>query len=65
LSTDEIEAALESGAACARKLLAAGLIDSAALRLHGEMITVAARAIEMSDAQARLRGGAMESAMYV
>jgi ApbE superfamily uncharacterized protein (UPF0280 family) len=65
LSTDEIEAALESGAACARKLLAAGLIDSAALRLHGEMITVAARAIEMSDAQARLRGGAMESAMHV
>ena len=65
LSADEIKAALESGAACARKLLAAGLIDGAALRLHGEMITVAARAIEMSDAQARLRGGAMESAMYV
>ncbi len=65
LSAGEIEAALESGAACARKLLAAGLIDSAALRLHGEMITVAARAIEMSDAQARLRGGAMESAMHV
>jgi ApbE superfamily uncharacterized protein (UPF0280 family) len=65
LSADEIEAALESGAACARKLLAAGLIDGAALRLHGEMITVAARAVEMSDAQARLRGGAMESAMYV
>ena len=45
LSAGEIEAALESGAACARKLLAAGLIDGAALRLHGEMITVAARAI--------------------
>jgi len=65
LSADEIEAALESGAACARKLLTAGLIDGAALRLHGEMITVAARAIEMSNAQARLRGGAMESAMHV
>jgi len=65
LSGGEIEAALESGAACARKLLAAGLIDGAALRLHGEMITVAARAIEMSNAQARLRGGAMESAMHV
>jgi uncharacterized protein len=64
LSADEIEAALESGAACARKLLAAGLIDGAALRLHGEMITVAARAIEMPDAQARLRGGAMESAIH-
>ena len=65
LSADEIEAALESGAACARKLLAAGLIDGAALRLHGEMITVAARAIQMSNAQARLRRGTMESAMHV
>jgi ApbE superfamily uncharacterized protein (UPF0280 family) len=65
LSADEIEAALESGAACARKLLAVGLIDGAALRLHGEMITVAARAIEMSNAQARLRAGARESAMHV
>jgi uncharacterized protein len=65
LSADEIEAALESGAACARKLLAAGLIDGAALRLHGEMITVAARPIQMSNAQTRLRGGAMESAMHV
>ena len=65
LSAGEIEAALESGAACARKLLAAGLIDGAALRLHGEMITVAARAIEMPGAQARLRRGAMERAMHV
>jgi ApbE superfamily uncharacterized protein (UPF0280 family) len=65
LSAGEIEAALESGAACARKLLAAGLIDGAALRLDGEMITVAARAIQMSNAQARLRGGTMESAMHV
>jgi uncharacterized protein len=65
LSADEIEAALESGAACARKLLAAGLIDGAALRLHGEMITVAARAIQMSNAQARLRRGTTESAMHV
>ena len=65
LSAGEIQAALESGAVCARKLLAAGLIDGAALRLHGEMITVAARAIEMPGAQARLRRGAMESAMHV
>jgi uncharacterized protein len=65
LSAGGIEAALESGAACARKLLAAGLIDGAALRLHGEMITVAARPIQMSNAPARLRGGAMESAMHV
>jgi ApbE superfamily uncharacterized protein (UPF0280 family) len=65
LSAGEIQAALESGAACARKLLAAGLIDGAALRLLGEMITVAARAIQMSNAKARLRGAAMESAMHV
>jgi ApbE superfamily uncharacterized protein (UPF0280 family) len=65
LSASEIDAALESGAACARNLLAAGLIDGVALRLHGEMITVAARAIEMSNAQARLRGGVLESAMHV
>jgi ApbE superfamily uncharacterized protein (UPF0280 family) len=41
LSGREIEAALEAGAACARKLLAAGLIDGAALRLQGEMSVVA------------------------
>jgi ApbE superfamily uncharacterized protein (UPF0280 family) len=65
LSANEIQAALESGAACARKLLAVGLIDGAALRLHGEIIAVAARTIQMSNAQARLRGGTMESAMHV
>ena len=65
LSAGEIQAALESGAACARKLLAAGLIDGAALRLHGEIIAVAARTIQMSNAQARLRGDTMESAMHV
>src|SRR6478736_1688213 len=65
LSAGEIDAALESGAACARKLLAAGLIDGAALRLHGEMVMVAARAIQMSNAPARLHGGPMENAMHV
>jgi ApbE superfamily uncharacterized protein (UPF0280 family) len=65
LSASEIEDALESGAACARKLLVAGLIDGAALRLHGEMIVVATRAIEMPRPQARLRNGAMESAIHV
>jgi len=65
LSAGEIDAALESGAAGARKLLAAGLIDGAALRLRGEMVMVAARAIEMSNVQARLRGHAMESTMHV
>jgi uncharacterized protein len=65
LSASEIEDALESGAACARKLLVAGLIDGAALRLHGELIVVATRAIEMPRSQARLRSGAMESAIHV
>jgi ApbE superfamily uncharacterized protein (UPF0280 family) len=64
LSAGEIERALESGAACARKLLVAGLIDGAALRLQGEMIIVAARAIEMSGLQAPLRSRATEGAMH-
>ena len=37
----EIEHALEAGADKARQLLAAGLIDGAALRLHGETVVVA------------------------
>jgi ApbE superfamily uncharacterized protein (UPF0280 family) len=65
LSAGEIEDALEAGAACARRLLAAGLIDGAALRLHGEMIVVAARAIEMPGLQSPLRSSATESAMHV
>ena len=64
LSGREIEDALEAGADSARKLLAAGLIDGAALRLQGEMIVVAARALE-SRTQARLRSSATESAMHV
>jgi ApbE superfamily uncharacterized protein (UPF0280 family) len=64
LSNREVGDALESGAACARKLLAAGLIDGAALRLQGEMIMVATRAIEMSGLQAPLRSNALEGAMH-
>jgi ApbE superfamily uncharacterized protein (UPF0280 family) len=40
LSYAEVELALEAGAACARKLLAAGLIEGATLRLLGETIEV-------------------------
>jgi ApbE superfamily uncharacterized protein (UPF0280 family) len=65
LSGGEIEGALESGAACARKLLAAGLIDGAALRLRGEMIIVAARAIELPGLPTPLRSNATEGAMHV
>jgi ApbE superfamily uncharacterized protein (UPF0280 family) len=63
LSGREIEDALEAGADSARKLLAAGLIDGAALRLHGEMITVAARALEMPGSERAVQS-AMESAMH-
>jgi uncharacterized protein len=40
LSRREIGAALEAGAVCARKWFAAGLIDGAALRLHGDIVLV-------------------------
>jgi hypothetical protein len=45
LSPREIEAALEAGAACARDVLAEGLIEAAALRLQGKTIIVSAKAI--------------------
>lgn len=45
LSGREIAEALESGGVCARRLLADGWIDGAALRLQGRMVVVAARTI--------------------
>jgi ApbE superfamily uncharacterized protein (UPF0280 family) len=65
LSGHEIEAALESGAACARMLLAADLIDGAALRLHGQTIVVAARDIEMPGSELIFHRSAAESAVHV
>jgi uncharacterized protein len=44
LSYQDIETALEAGAASARALLAKGLIEAAALRLHGETVIVSAEA---------------------
>jgi uncharacterized protein len=44
LSESEIEQALAVGADCARRLLALGLIEGAALRLKGETIVVGTRA---------------------
>jgi ApbE superfamily uncharacterized protein (UPF0280 family) len=41
LSAREVADALEAGSRCARGLLAAGLIDGAALRLQGEIVVVA------------------------
>jgi ApbE superfamily uncharacterized protein (UPF0280 family) len=52
LTEHEIEDALEAGSACARKLLAAGLIEGAALRLCGETVVVGARGIESRPPQA-------------
>jgi hypothetical protein len=64
LSDGEIAEALESGAVCARRLLAEGLIDGAALRLQGEMVVVAARVIGMAGWQGS-RSSGVESAMHV
>jgi uncharacterized protein len=50
LSGREIEEALESGAARARELLAAGLIEAAALRLLGETVVVGTVGTERSRA---------------
>jgi ApbE superfamily uncharacterized protein (UPF0280 family) len=65
LSPGEIEDALEAGADRARELLAAGLIDGAALRLLDEMIVVGTRAIEVPGMRAPLRGRAAEGALHV
>ena len=62
LSGYEIEDALEAGAACARRLLAAGLIDGAALRLHGETIIVAMSG--MFRPTAAIYGTGTESVMH-
>jgi ApbE superfamily uncharacterized protein (UPF0280 family) len=51
LSVNEVDIALESGATCARKLLAAGLIEGAALFLEGKM-TVAGARLAMPQSQA-------------
>jgi ApbE superfamily uncharacterized protein (UPF0280 family) len=63
LSDVEIEDALEAGADKARQLLAAGLIDGAALRLHGETVVVAPRG--MLRAETAFQNAAIESAMHV
>jgi uncharacterized protein len=59
LRPSEIETALGAGEDCARALLARGLIDGAALRLHGAMRVVALQAIDappMRGAAARMEG---------
>jgi len=65
LSAGEVEQALEAGAACARKLLAAGLIDGAALRLHGQSRIVALKCIGAPVPHAASRQREAEGAMHV
>jgi ApbE superfamily uncharacterized protein (UPF0280 family) len=52
LSADEIDLALEAGGRRARQLVAAGLIEGAALRLLGETVVVGAKAVDASGSQA-------------
>ncbi|PIT05349.1 thiamine biosynthesis protein ApbE [Bradyrhizobium nitroreducens] len=54
LSRDEIAAALESGAECARRLFDRGLIEDAVLRLCGDMLVVGAKDIEEQRTRPRL-----------
>ena len=61
LSGSEIEDALEAGADHARKLLAAGLIEGAALRLHGETVVVGTTETRQSR---QLHNRARENAMH-
>jgi ApbE superfamily uncharacterized protein (UPF0280 family) len=64
LSGDEVAAALEAGAACARALLAAGLIDGAALRLCGETVSVASRPVKLRELR-KLHRDRIESSAHV
>lgn len=51
LSDSEIEEALQAGVRCARRALAAGLIEGAALRLLGEVVVAGPERIEMPGSQ--------------
>ena len=64
LPDGDIADALEAGAGCARRLLAAGSIEGAALRLHGETALVASRPIKACGSRA-VHEDKMESAMHV
>ena len=63
LDEDEVEAALRAGAGRAQQLLAAGLIEGAALRLLGETVVVGATASK-ADVLPALRGSAIEGVMH-
>jgi uncharacterized protein len=64
LSGRDIAAALEAGAASARELFAAGLIDGAALRLQGETAVVGTRAIGTPESETVFHNRVIGSAMH-
>jgi ApbE superfamily uncharacterized protein (UPF0280 family) len=64
LSGHEIAAALETGAACARRLLALGLIDSAILRLHGETLAVSTEVVKPAESHATAPESVVERLMH-
>ena len=64
LSEDEVDAALRAGASRARQLLAAGLIEGAALRLLGETVVVGITGVN-TPALPAFHGSAIESAVHV
>jgi ApbE superfamily uncharacterized protein (UPF0280 family) len=65
LSGREVAEALEAGSRCARRLLAAGLIDGAILRLQGETVAVAIQGIGTSrSAATAARAIGIESAVH-
>jgi uncharacterized protein len=64
LSPREIESALEAGAACARNVLARGLIEAAALRLQGKTIIVSAKAIGKPGPARPSQANAVEEPMH-
>ena len=51
LSRNEIAAALESGAECARRLFERGLIEGAVLQLCGDMLVIGSKDIERQEAR--------------
>jgi uncharacterized protein len=64
LSGREIAAALAAGAASARAVLAAGLIEGAALRLQGETAVVGTKAIGMPETETVFHNRMVERAMH-
>jgi ApbE superfamily uncharacterized protein (UPF0280 family) len=64
LAEDEVEAALRAGASQAQQLLAAGLIEGAALRLNGETVVVGTAAIG-ARALPALHRSAIQDTMHV